>query len=127
MAIVTMPLKCFRLMAYSTILEAQIDRAASELDMRLKKKKMFGGLAYFVKGGNMAFAIRGEELLFRVHDGAADELIDIGSIHVAIMGGREMHDWLQAGGTAIAGSEDLMELLTIGYDYALSLPPKKIR
>jgi hypothetical protein len=112
-------------MAYSTGLEKRIDMAVHELDMRVKKKKMFGGLAYFAKGGNMSFAIRGDELLLRVRDGAGDELMDIDGIHTATMSGREMRDWLQAGGSAIADSEDLMELLTVGYDYALSLPPKK--
>jgi len=110
-------------MAYSIELEKRIDTITHELDMRLKKKKMFGGLAYFAKGGNMAFAIRQDELLFRVHEG--DELMDVNGIHTAIMGGREMHNWLQAGGDAIASSDDLSELLTVGYDYALSIPPRK--
>lgn len=112
-------------MAYSTELEERIDASVRELDMRMKKKKMFGGLAYFAKGGNMAFAIRGDELLLRLRDGAGGELMDIEGVHTAVMGGRLMEDWLQAGGSAIATDEDLAELLTIGYDYALSLPPKK--
>ncbi|HUB92947.1 MAG TPA: TfoX/Sxy family protein [Verrucomicrobiae bacterium] len=111
-------------MAYSLELERRIDVAAGELDLRFKKKKMFGGLAYFAKGGNMAFAIRGNELLFRVNGGETDELLRLDGMHTAIMGDRLMHDWLQAGGEAIKDAADLIELLTIGYDYALSLPPK---
>lgn len=111
-------------MAYSTELEKRIDAAAAELDMRFKKKKMFGGLAYFAKGGNMAFAIRGDELLFRVHEGEVDDLLERPGVHTAIMGERLMTNWLQAGGAAIAPGS-LEELLTIGYDYALSLPPKR--
>ena len=112
-------------MAYSFELEKRIDTAAQELDLRLKKKKMFGGLAYFAKGGNMAFAIRHDDLLFRVHEGEVDELMELEGIQAATMGGRTMRDWLQASGVAIASDDDLAELLTIGYDYALSLPPKK--
>lgn len=110
-------------MAYDASLEQRIDVAATELDMRLRKKKMFGGLAYFAKGGHMAFAIRRDELLFRVHESEADDLLEADGVQSAIMGDRVMRDWLQAGGEGIAG-EKLQELLTIGYDYALSLPPK---
>lgn len=113
-------------MAYSTEFEERIDAVAQQLDLRVKKKKMFGGLAYFAKGGNMAFAIRRDDLLFRVHEGEAEDLADLSGMQAAVMGGRVMHDWLQAGGEAVASGEDLAELLTIGYDYALSLPPKKI-
>ncbi len=111
-------------MAYDTAFEKRIDQVVQELEMRFKKKKMFGGLAYFAKGGNMAFAIRDDELLFRIHEGEADSLIDMPGIHAAIMGDRLMENWLQAGGEAINAS-NLPELLTIGYDYAMSLPPKQ--
>lgn len=113
-------------MAYSVELENRIGTSVRELDMHFKKKKMFGGLAYFAKGGNMAFAIRGDELLVRVHKNEADDLLERDGVHTAIMGGREMEGWLQAGGRMIADRDNLAELLTIGYDYALSLPPKHV-
>lgn len=111
-------------MAYDLKLEKRIDLMAAELGVRFRKKKMFGGLAYFAKGGNMAFAIRDDELLFRVHEGGADDLLERPGVHTANMGGRLMQSWLQAGGEAISDA-NLPELLTIGYDYAMSLPPKK--
>lgn len=111
-------------MTYSPELEKRIDAVARELAMHCKKKPLFGGLAYFAKGGNMAFAVRGEELLVRVHESEADELMGRDGVHVAVMGERIMHDWLQAGGEVIASGDGLAELLTIGYDYARSLPPK---
>jgi hypothetical protein len=111
-------------MAYNATLERRIDTTARSLDMYYGKRKMFGGLAYFARGGYMAFAIRGDEILVRIHDSEAGELMDRSGIHSAIMGGRLMHDWLQAGGQAIEDDGKLADLLTIGYDYALSLPPK---
>jgi TfoX N-terminal domain len=112
-------------MAYDAELEKRIDAVATELGMGFRKKKMFGGLAYFAKGGNMAFAIRADELLLRVHDGESDDLLSKAGVHTAVMGGRVMQNWLQAGGEAIAEADNLQELMTIGYDYARSLPPKR--
>lgn len=78
----------------------------------------------FCEGRQYGVCYSPDELMFRMHEGEADDLLETDGVHTAIMGELVMHDWLQAGGEAIAG-EKLQELLTIGYDYALSLPPKK--
>jgi hypothetical protein len=84
---------------------------------------MFGGLAFATPTGNLAFAIRGDELLMRVPPAQRDELMRRDGIHAAVMGTRTMQGWLQAGGAAIA-ADNLTNLLTLSYDYALSLPSK---
>lgn len=111
-------------MAYDAELEKRIDAAAAELDIQFQKKKMFGGVAYLVKTGHLAFAVRGEELLFRVKSDDTSDLLEWPGVHTAIMGQRLMSNWLQAGGLAIERDEQLEELMTIGYDYAMNLPPK---
>lgn len=110
-------------MAYSAELEAKIDEIAAEWEMALTKKKMFSGLAYFVYG-NMCFAIRGDRLLLRLDDAEATKMAVRPGVQVAIMGGRPMKNWLEAGGEAIEDQAKLLQLLEIGRDYALQLPPK---
>lgn len=110
-------------MAYSIELEARIDEATRGWDVALTKKKMFSGLAYFVYG-NMCFAIRGDALLLRLDDTEATKMAAQPGVQVAIMGGRPMKNWLQAGGDAIEDQAKLLQLLEIGRDYALQLPPK---
>lgn len=111
-------------MAYSAELEKRIDEATGSWDVPLTKRKMFSGLAYFVYG-NMCFAIRGDELLLRLGNVEAAKVIKLPGVHVAVMGARVMKDWLQAGGEAIQDSATLLELLELGREYALKLPPKR--
>jgi hypothetical protein len=111
-------------MPYNTELEVRIDQTTVAWGKLLGKRKMFSGLAYFI-AGNMCFAIRDDELLLRLDDKQADELLKSPGVHIAVMGKRQMKNWLQAGGPAIAGPAQLLALLTIGRDYALSLPPKE--
>lgn len=110
-------------MAYDTNLEQRIDRQASVMDMILEKRNMFGGVAYLANG-NIAFAVRRDELLFRVAHRHADDLQERPGIHAAVMGKRVMSNWLQAGDQALATDEGLAELMTIGYDHALNLSAK---
>lgn len=108
-------------MAYDITLEQRIDKLTSPWG--LGKKKMFGGLGYFVNG-NMCFAIRRDELLLRLDDEQAGTLLKITGVHIAQMGPKVMKNWLEAGGEAIATDAKLLDLLTIGHDYALNLPEK---
>jgi hypothetical protein len=111
-------------MAYDLDLELRIDTALDRLGKQVSKRPMFGGLAYFVATENMAFAIIGEELLLRVNRSETVALLKQPGVHTAAMGDREMKGWLMAGGPAIE-DEKLQGLLAIGYQYALSLPPKR--
>lgn len=108
-------------MAYDTALEERIDGLSA--DWGLGKKKMFGGLGYFLDGV-MCFAVRGDELLLRVEAdvGQSDELLKVDEVHVAAMGARPMKNWLQAGGAAIAEDRDLLALMEVGRQYALAHP-----
>ena len=112
-------------MAYNTELEERIDAIVIELDVGVSKKKMFGGLSYFEQGENMAFAIRNDALIFRASDDTAIELLRHDGLERANMGSRPMRSWLQADGKAITSREELTNYLTIGYQYARNLPPKK--
>ena len=102
-------------MAYSTALEARIDKLTLDWSPALTKKKMFGGLAYFSEG-QMCFAIRGDELLLHLNDAQAAVLITKPGIHEAHMGQRVMKNWQQGGNEAIDTDADLLSLLEVGLE-----------
>jgi len=90
----------------------------------LLKKKMFGGTAYFTETGNMCFAVMKDELLFRVGKEQTAEYLKLPGVREAQMGSRVMKNWLLAGGEAVEDEERLKALLQVGYDFAMTLPPK---
>jgi len=106
--------------AYDTDLEGRIDKLTG--DWELAKKKMFGGIGYLA-GGNMAFGIHKNELILRADGAVATELLKQKGIRVFDMTGRPMKNWLMVEPGALGGDK-LEDLLKIGYDFALSLPPK---
>jgi TfoX/Sxy family transcriptional regulator of competence genes len=83
------------------------------------EKKMFGGLAFLVKG-NMAVAASGRGgLLVRVDPEESDELIATTSAELMEMGGRSMKGWLR-----VPVGDDFDEWVERGVAYAHTLPPK---
>ena len=105
-------------MAYDKELEHKIDSLTK--DWHLTKKKIFGGLGYFL-GDKMPFVIMGDNLLFRVPDEKIDKLHERKGIIHAVMGKRVMKHWLLAGGEAIATDKSLRQLLKIGHIYVVEL------
>ncbi len=63
-------------------------------------------------------------MLLRVDDMQAEELAKRPGVHIAVMGGRVMKNWLEAGGEAIGTCAELLDDLAIGRDYAQNLPSK---
>jgi len=109
-------------MAYDPNLEDRIDKLAA--DWGVGKKKMFGGLGYFING-NMCFGIHKDELIVRATEEQGAELLKKPGLHLFdVMKGRTMKTWFMAGGQAITDDKKLLELLKLSHDYALSLPPK---
>ena len=110
-------------MAYDTKLEQRIDKFAAGWDITLTKKKMFGGIGYLA-GGNMCFGIHKNELIIRADEAKAKKLLNKKGIRVFDMTGRPMKNWLMASPDAFDSDAKLLELLTAGRDFGLSLPPK---
>ncbi len=111
-------------MAYDEGLEKRIDEVLGEWGLQLAKKKMFGGIGYLVQG-NMCFGISRDKLLVRSDEAGAKAMLQRTNTEPFQMGKMPPSTtWVLAGGEAIASSEKLSELMAIGRDYALSLPPK---
>lgn len=109
-------------MAYDEHLAQRI-RDIVGSDPGLDEKKMFGGLAILLDG-NMAVGVSGEELMVRVGVDAFDDALTNEGVRAFDMSGKRMNGWILVGGVGIAEDDDLKRWVTVGMEFAGSLPPK---
>jgi TfoX/Sxy family transcriptional regulator of competence genes len=111
-------------MAYDEHLADRI-RALIGGDPDLTEKKMFGGLAFLIRG-NMAIAASGEGgAMVRVDPAQSDRLVATTSASLAEMRGRQMPGWLRIGTEDLRSDEELAPWVRMGTGYARSLPAKR--
>ena len=110
-------------MAYDEVLARRI-RDLIGPDPELTEKKMFGGLAFLIRG-HMAISASGQGGIL-VHAGSepADDLVAVSGATVAVMRGHEMPGWLRVGAGRLASDGDLAPWVEIAIAHARSLPPK---
>jgi TfoX/Sxy family transcriptional regulator of competence genes len=90
----------------------------------LTEQKMFGGLAFLVRG-NMAIAASGQGgLLVRVDPDESDELTRTTNARPMEMRGREMPGWLRVDADDVRTTEELSAWVERGVSFARSLPAK---
>jgi TfoX/Sxy family transcriptional regulator of competence genes len=113
-----------RVVAYDEHLADRVrDLLAAEPD--LTEKKMFGGLAFLV-GGNMAVAASGQGgLMVRVDTAIGEKLIATSAARPMEMRGRSMNGWLRVDTADLRHKRQLSKWVTLGVDYAKTLPPKR--
>lgn len=110
-------------MAYDEALAARIRSLLADVP-DVTEKKMFGGLAFLVRG-NMAIAASGEGgILVRVDPAQSDELVATTDAYVAEMRGRPMPGWLRVDPGALDAEPAIRHWVDIGTAYARSLPAK---
>jgi hypothetical protein len=91
----------------------------------LTEKKMFGGLAFLIRG-HMAISASGQGgVLVHVDPGRSAGLVATTRATAAVMQGREMPGWLRVGPEDLASDDDLSRWVEIGIEHARSLPPKQ--
>lgn len=111
-------------MAYDEALAARI-RDLIGPDPELTEKKMFGGLAFLIRG-HIAITASGQGgVLVHVPPGQTDELVATTRATIAVMRGRETPGWLRVSADDLAAAGDLPEWVEIGIAHARSLPPKR--
>jgi hypothetical protein len=111
-------------MAYDEVLAGRI-RDLIGPDPELTEKKMFGGLAFLIRG-HMAISASGQGgILVHVDPERTAELIATTAATVAVMQGREMDGWLRVSADSLGTDADLSPWVEIGIGHARSLPPKK--
>jgi len=110
-------------MAYDESLARRI-RDIIGPDPELTEKKMFGGLAFLVRG-HMAISASGQGgVLVHADPARSGELITTTTATVAVMRGREMPGWLRVSAEDVTTDDELSLWVEIGIAYARSLPPK---
>jgi hypothetical protein len=110
-------------MAYDEDLAARI-RDLIGPDPELTEKKMFGGLAFLIRG-HMAISASGQGgVLVHVDPERSAGLVTATGATAAVMQGREMPGWLRVSPEDLA-DDDLSRWVEIGIGHARSLPPKQ--
>jgi hypothetical protein len=93
-------------------------------DPELTEKKMFGGLAFLIRG-HMAISASGQGgVLVQVNPAQADELVSGTAATAAVMRGREMPGWLRVSADNLAGDDELARWVDLGIARARSRPPQ---
>ncbi len=88
----------------------------------LTEKKMFGGLAFLLRG-NMCCGVHGDDLIVRVGpDQDADALAQPGARPFDITG-RPMSGWILVGPEATASTDALIEWVDRALAFVEALPP----
>ena len=110
-------------MAYDEHLAARI-RTLLEGEAELTEKKMFGGLAFLIRG-NMAVAASGQGgLLVRADPETSETLLTSKGVQPMAMRGRQMQGWLRVDDDAVRTKRQLERWVRIGVGYAGTLPSK---
>ncbi|MBK5257873.1 MAG: TfoX/Sxy family protein [Vicinamibacteria bacterium] len=89
----------------------------------VSERKMFGGLAFMVRG-HMAVGVVKDELMVRVGPEACAWLIDKPHARAMDFTGRAMTGFLFVEPPGLEDDHDLAHWVGHGVEYALSLPPK---
>jgi hypothetical protein len=111
-------------MAYDEVLATRI-RDLIGPDPELTEKKMFGGLAFLVRG-RMAISASGQGgVLVHVGPARSDDLIATTKATVAVMRGREMSGWLRVSAGDVLSDEELGPWVEAGIEHARSLPAER--
>ncbi len=109
-------------MAHDEAIAAQIRELLTGDDVN--EMKMFGGLAFLVRG-NMAVAASGEGgLLVRVDPADAPGIVETSKARYMEMRGREMRGWLRVDAEDIREGPELSKWVDLGTTYARTLPAK---
>jgi TfoX/Sxy family transcriptional regulator of competence genes len=110
-------------MAYDEELAARIRELLAD-EPGVVEKKMFGGLAFLVRG-NMAIAASGQGgALVRCDPDESDQLVATTTAETMVMRGREMKGWLRVGDERLGTKQDLAKWVEVGATYARTLPAK---
>jgi TfoX/Sxy family transcriptional regulator of competence genes len=90
----------------------------------VSEKKMFGGLAFLVRG-NMAIAASGQGgALVRCDPDETEALVATTNAERMVMRGREMDGWLRVAAEHLSTKRQLAKWVAIGANYARTLPTK---
>ncbi len=105
--------------------EGLAQRIRDALDDRpgVSEKKMFGGLAFLLRG-HLCVGVVGDELMVRVGPEAYDEALRLPHARAMDFTGRPMKGFVFVGSRGFESDRDLRRWLTRGVRFAAALPVK---
>ncbi len=109
-------------MAYDEALAARI-RSAFEGEPGVMEKKMFGGVAFMVRG-NMACGVTGDEIMVRVGPDNHEDALSRPHARPMDFTGRPMRGMIYVARPGFESDQDLAAWVESGASFARSLPPK---
>ncbi len=109
-------------MAYDERLSERVELVL-DLEEGVVQKKMFGGLAFMVKG-NMAWGVHKDRLMVRVGPEGYEEALGRPHCQVMDITGRPMRGFVMVRPEGVSSDEGLLEWPRAGVQFALSLPEK---
>ena len=112
-----------RFVAYDEDIAARIRKQLAG-EPRLTEKKMFGGLAFLIRG-NMAIAASNQgSAMVRVDPAQSDALVATTKATLVNMRGRDMPGWLRVSSDDLSTDDELALWVEMGTWYARSLSLK---
>jgi TfoX/Sxy family transcriptional regulator of competence genes len=113
-------------MAYDEDLAERI-RELLAAEPNVTEQRMFGGLAFLIRGNMAVAASRQGGVLVRVDPALSDELVVTTDAEPMEMRGRPMQGWLRVGSDHVRTEPQLARWVELGTTYARSLPAKKAK
>lgn len=110
-------------MAFDEELADRIRETLAEADVPLDERRMFGGLAFMVRG-HMTVGIVGEELMVRVGKDAHEAALAQPHARPMDFTGKPMTGFVLVGPPGFDEDADLRDWVQRGLDFTGSLPPK---
>ena len=110
-------------MAYDEELADRVRATLDGLGVRAVEQKMFGGIAFMVRG-HMTVGVLGDDLMARVGKDAHDSALALPGAREMDFTGRPMQGFLCVDETGCAADEDLRTWVQRGLDFTGTLPPK---
>jgi hypothetical protein len=90
----------------------------------ITEKKMFGGLAFLLRG-HMSVSASGQGgLLARIDPADTDEVLALPSVTLMVMGGRTMEGWIRVAPEGLQTQAQLAPWVQRSVAFAKTLPPK---
>jgi len=106
----------------SEIAERIRDALAHEPDV--VERKMFGGLAFLIRGNMTVVASSKGGLMIRADPTTTAHLVQTTSAEFAEMRGRQMRGWLHIDGETLQSETELDPWINRALDYSSTLPQK---
>jgi TfoX/Sxy family transcriptional regulator of competence genes len=109
-------------MAFDEALASRV-RSLIGTSPKVVEKRMFGGLAFLVRG-NMSVGIHGSELIVRIDPDHTEAALREPGVRIFDITGRPMKGWLLVAAGSLGDKRSLSKWVNKGVTYAQSLPAK---